>query len=671
MTQKLFGPYISANPPFARRRLQPALAAATLACALGLTACNSDAGTRDNETKATNSSSASNAGSQSAANIWRPKPGTTWMWQLQNYGSMNMNLDVTAYDIDLFEGSGSGSNSLIRQLKNKGKRVICYFSAGTREDWRPDADQFAPGSVIADGGMQDWPGETWLNIGNKSALEQTIKPIMEARLDLARDAGCDAVEPDNVDGYTNRDETHGAISAADQLAYNKWLAEAAHARGLSIGLKNDVDQLQALAPYFDFAVNEQCYAWGNECVAYENTFLSAGKAVFNQEYYKKGEEGIITKEQFLGNACSYFVSAGISALWRQSFELNGGTSLSCPGAVDPGDDGDDDGGDNGGDTGGDDGDNGDNGGDTGGDDGDDGDNGDNGGDTGGDDGDNGDNGGDTGGDDGDNGDTVGDIWTPTPGTTWMWQLQRYGSINMDLDVDAYDIDLFEGSENGANSLIHQLKNKGKKVICYFSAGTREDWRPDANQFTEGSVIADGDMDDWPGETWLNIGNQTALEQTIKPIMEARLDLARDAGCDAVEPDNMDGYDNRSETHGEISAADQLAYNIWIAQAAHARGLSVGLKNDVGQAEELVAYFDFAVNEQCFAYEECEAYEDTFLNANKAVFNQEYYTDGDDGEISKRRFLRKACPYFESVGISGLWAKGYSLNGRNVVACESN
>ena len=80
------------------------------------------------------------------------------------------------------------------------------------------------------------------------------------RLDLAQSAGCDAVEPDNVDGYINTDETKGIITYDDQLNYNKWLANAAFSE-VGIGLKNDVDQLNELINDFDFAVNEQCYAY--------------------------------------------------------------------------------------------------------------------------------------------------------------------------------------------------------------------------------------------------------------------------------------------------------------------------------------------------------------------------------------------------------------------------
>jgi hypothetical protein len=67
----------------------------------------------------------------------------------------------------------------------------------------------------------------------------SLGPILFARLDLAVAKGCDGVEPDNVDGYANN--TNFPLTVQDQLQFNIWLANEAHARGLSIGLKNDLD----------------------------------------------------------------------------------------------------------------------------------------------------------------------------------------------------------------------------------------------------------------------------------------------------------------------------------------------------------------------------------------------------------------------------------------------
>jgi hypothetical protein len=103
---------------------------------------------------------------------------------------------------------------------------------------------------------------------------------MKARLDLAVQKGCDGVEPDNVDGYTNK--TGFPLTGADQLAYNKFIATEAHARGLSVGLKNDIDQVSQLLPSFDWMLDEQCFEY-SECDTLV-PFVSAGKAVFVTEY---------------------------------------------------------------------------------------------------------------------------------------------------------------------------------------------------------------------------------------------------------------------------------------------------------------------------------------------------------------------------------------------------
>ncbi|CAM3037406.1 endo alpha-1,4 polygalactosaminidase [Vibrio mytili] len=260
-----------------------------------------------------------------------------------------------------------------------------------------------------------------------------------------------------------------------------------------------------------------------------------------------------------------------------------------------------------------------------------------------------------------------DRWIPAPGTTWTWQLENYNNLTIDPEVEVYGVDLFDGIDEG---VISNLKKQGKKVICYFSAGTREDWRPDAGDFSADSVIANGGMQDWAGEVWLDISNQKALNDSIKPIMAARLELAAQNGCDGVEPDNVDAFENTEETQGYINSDDQLSYNKWLATVAHEKGLSIGLKNDVGQTDELVDYFDYAINEQCFAYgNECTTYEDNFLKQNKAVFNQEYYTRGRGGEIDKYTFQYTACPYFKDVKISSNWKVGYALDGSDIVRCE--
>ncbi|MBK6327564.1 MAG: endo alpha-1,4 polygalactosaminidase [Chloroflexi bacterium] len=200
--------------------------------------------------------------------VWRPAPGTSWQWQLT--GDIDTSLDVAMYDIDLFDAP----QAVIEELKADGRIVICYFSAGSYEEWRDDAGDF-PAEALGET-LDGWPDERWLDIRNRAAIE----PIMARRLDTAVQKGCDGVEPDNVTAYAN--DSGFAISEADQIAYNIWLAEAAHTRGLSIGLKNALDLVETLEPHFDWALNEECYQY-DECEALR-PFTQAGKAVFGVEY---------------------------------------------------------------------------------------------------------------------------------------------------------------------------------------------------------------------------------------------------------------------------------------------------------------------------------------------------------------------------------------------------
>jgi len=179
---------------------------------------------------------------------------------------------ATVYDIDLYNNDAQA----IASLQAAGHKVVCYFSAGSAEDFRADYAQFT--AADKGKGLDGWPGEYWLDTRSTN-----VRNIMLARLDLAKTKGCDAVEPDNVDGYTN--STGFPLTAATQLDYNQFLATQAHARGLGVALKNDVDQIATLQPSFDFAINEQCNEY-TECGGY-SAFTSNNKPVFNAEYASK------------------------------------------------------------------------------------------------------------------------------------------------------------------------------------------------------------------------------------------------------------------------------------------------------------------------------------------------------------------------------------------------
>jgi hypothetical protein len=199
---------------------------------------------------------------------WLPAPTTSWQWQLS--GDLDLDVDADVFDVDYETTTHAEAGA----LKDAGRRLVCYLSVGSWEDFRADADAF-PSSVLGDV-MSGWPDERWLDIRRMDVL----LPIMAARMDTCAAKGFDAVEPDNVDGYVNA--TGFPLTADDQLAYNRAVAELAHSRGLSVALKNDVDQIPDLVDDFDFAVNEECVRYA-ECGLYE-PFTDAGKAVLHVEY---------------------------------------------------------------------------------------------------------------------------------------------------------------------------------------------------------------------------------------------------------------------------------------------------------------------------------------------------------------------------------------------------
>jgi hypothetical protein len=240
---------------------------AVLAVTLGASLVSLVSGSSPAAAAQANAAAAQGAQAETATARWKPVASDTWEWQLT--GAVDTRYNVRIYDIDLFEVN----KATIARLKAAGRRVVCYFSAGSAEDWRPDYARFKP----ADKGnaLDGWPGETWLDTRSTN-----VRSIMKTRLDLAASKGCDGVEPDNVDAYSN--DPGFPLTGNDQIDYNTFLAREAHARNLAVALKNDVEQASQLEPSFDFAVNEECHEQ-EECNGY-TVFTSRNKPVLNAEY---------------------------------------------------------------------------------------------------------------------------------------------------------------------------------------------------------------------------------------------------------------------------------------------------------------------------------------------------------------------------------------------------
>lgn len=243
------------------------------------------------------------------------------------------------------------------------------------------------------------------------------------------------------------------------------------------------------------------------------------------------------------------------------------------------------------------------------------------------------------------------VWRPAPGTTWQWQITgrvdaRVGPARM------FDVDLEDAVPSartvtvagigaavwpkGLNAgVVPRLHARGKVVVCYLDTGAWEDYRPDARLFPAAAIVA---PTGWSGERWLDI--RPASRPLFAPIMWARLDLARAIGCDGVEPDQNNPLGNAPGF--PVTVADQTSWYLEVARQAHRRGLSVGMKNGIESiGPGTVAAFDWALNEECFQYRECDALR-PFVLAGKAVFQVEY-----------RGAASGFCPRARALGFSSM------------------
>ncbi|HTR51401.1 MAG TPA: endo alpha-1,4 polygalactosaminidase [Kofleriaceae bacterium] len=248
-----------------------------------------DAGVTEVDARATPDAPAAPTPDAPAGSIWQPTDAAPihfhWMIGASSFTSGDLLAGQTGqvvYDID----GANATAADVAAIHAAGAIAVCYVDVGTLEPGRPDTSSF-PASVVGPG-VQGWPGEHWLLV--TAANQPIILPLMKARfVDWCQAKGFDAIEPDNLDAWTNI----SGVSETDNVTYDLAIGQLAHALPLSIGLKNvmtdlDSSQYPSFLSEFDWALNEQCYQYG-ECGAYTaaGSFLPAGKAVFDVEYGTK------------------------------------------------------------------------------------------------------------------------------------------------------------------------------------------------------------------------------------------------------------------------------------------------------------------------------------------------------------------------------------------------
>jgi len=233
---------------------------------------------------------------------------------------------------------------------------------------------------------------------------------------------------------------------------------------------------------------------------------------------------------------------------------------------------------------------------------------------------------------------------PVAGVTWNIDLSVVPNVSVakDQSYHVWDLDVFDTPK----STIAAFQAEGHPMICYFSAGSWENWRPDADEFPKKALGKP--LSGWPGEKWLD-----TRDPTVRNIMKQRIELAKSKGCDGVDPDNIDGYEN--PTGFDLTKNDGVDYVKFLAETAHGMGLAYGLKNGGEILDRVVSVSEWCINEQCVKYNECDLYQ-PFINQNKPVFHLEYTAK----KPAPENFVKKVCNWKDAQGFSTL-IKHLSLN----------
>lgn len=269
--------------------------------------------------------------------------------------------------------------------------------------------------------------------------------------------------------------------------------------------------------------------------------------------------------------------------------------------------------------------------------------------------------------------------TPIPTTPQSWDY-RIAKVVTASAQQVVNQDVWDASA----ASIASLHRAGKKVICYFSAGT---WEYDnfsrgiinraltdrnGNGVVDGTgnvaearavseaiqkdqrtyryggrtlamsadqltfkAVAGSTLPGWDEYVYRIAGftaeSRSAAHSLLRQLMLGHMARAAAIGCDALEPDNIDAYSNVKDG---ITAANQYAFNKWLADSAHANAQKILLKNDLAQvadgsegvpagtAQGLAHLFDGLINEECFQFDECEMAQ-PFRDLNKPIFVRQY------------------------------------------------
>lgn len=215
-------------------------------------------------------------------------------------------------------------------------------------------------------------------------------------------------------------------------------------------------------------------------------------------------------------------------------------------------------------------------------------------------------------------------WKPEAEISFDWVLGKSNS-NDSFNTSIVDLDAFETS----SETVFKLHTQGKKVIAYLSVGTIENTRSDSHLLPK--EIIGNIYPQWPEEKWLDIRKLDKM----KPWLSSRLSMIKQKGFDAIEPDNLDAYENN--TGFDINLIDTKTFCDYLISLSHSMGLGIGQKNMPELAIEYSSKFDWALIEDAF-YQGWSKELKPYIDKNKPVFSVDY-TDNVPQEI----FETTICP----------------------------
>ncbi|TLV03854.1 endo alpha-1,4 polygalactosaminidase [Dyadobacter luticola] len=228
---------------------------------------------------------------------WKPQVGVSFDWDLADLEDKDQ-FDADVVDVDAF----TTTKEQVAALHAQGKKVIAYLSVGTIENDRPDV-HLLPKAVV--GKVYDeWPDEKWLDIRR---IDQ-LKPWLNSRFNMIIQKGFDAIEPDNLDSYSN--ETGFPISESDTRKYCDFLITMAHKNGLGIGQKNVPELAPEFSAKFDWALTEDAFdqGWQQDM----QVFITKDKPVFAVEY-----TDMMSQKAFSTNVCPKAKSLRFDAIIKK------------------------------------------------------------------------------------------------------------------------------------------------------------------------------------------------------------------------------------------------------------------------------------------------------------------------------------------------------------------